>query len=132
MTLAAELGITVAQVGAIGWSDTSVREQTAGAYAHEVTDLSHAIRAYRRAEGGVLITGGTGAGTNGGAEGDDERAAKKRRNGVAAICRCENPRRIRVAHSVWEAGPITWGVCGAPFYDPSEDLDEDDAAEDDE
>ena len=119
--VAEELGIEVAQVGAIGWSDTTVPTPTVDAYTDEVTELSHAIRAYRRAEGGVLITGGS-AGEDDGQDGDSgEEAAKKRRNGVSAICQCHNPRRIRVALSVWEAGPITCGICSASFYDPTED-----------
>jgi len=61
-TVAEELGIHVAQVGAIGWSDTTVPEATINAYSHEVDELGHAIRAYRRAEGGRLLTPGTPGG----------------------------------------------------------------------
>lgn len=60
---------------------------------------------------------------------NDEKEAKKSRNGVAVICGCEQPRRVRVPWSVWEAGPITCGVCGQEFHDP--DTAEDDEEEDD-
>ncbi len=38
---------------------------------------------------------------------------KNNNNGVAARCGCD--RRIRVAESVLEAGPITCGLCGTDF-----------------
>lgn len=122
-TLAEELGIDVAQIGAIGWSDTAVPDTAVESYAQEIIELTQAIRAYRRAEGGVIITGGNGSGEDGDGhdESDEEREAKKRRNGVAVICQCDRPRRIRVAWSVWEAGPITCGVCDGEFYDPDDD-----------
>jgi len=124
-TVAEDLGIHVAQVGAIGWSDTTVPEATINAYSHEVDELGHAIRAYRRAEGGRLLTPGTPGGSDDGEQDDeDEKDAKKRRNGVALICGCATPRRIRLALSVADAGPITCGLCGEDFHDPdTEDAD---------
>lgn len=109
--VAEELGITVAQVGAIGWSDTTVPTTTSESYAAEVADLGQAIRAYRRAEGG--------------------REARKRRNGVALLCGCQPvARRIRLALSVAETGPITCGVCGHDFTDPDASTDHTDDFDD--
>lgn len=119
------MGIAVAKVGAIGWSETTVPGECVEAYAEEVAWLGLAIRAYRRAEGGGMVTGGSGPdsdadGDEGGDTDDGEAEAKKRRNGVPAICGCDKPRRIRVAWSVWEAGPIGCGLCGQDFYDPDQ------------
>ena len=125
--VAEELGITVAQVGAIGWSDTTVPTTTTDAYAVEVADLGQAIRAYRRAEGGrMLPTDPNGGDADGDADDGEEedREAKKRRNGVALLCGCQPvARRIRLALSVAETGPITCGVCGHNFTDPDVSTD---------
>lgn len=130
-TTAHEMGITATKVGAIGWSETTVPDECADEYAAEIIELGLAIRAYRRAEGGGMVgTGGHDEGDEVEDQDDDEeKEAKKRRNGVAAICGCDKPRRVRVAWSVWEAGPITCGVCGHEFHDPDHD---EQSAQDDE
>ena len=92
--LAEELGLVVAKTGNIGWSDTSVPDATAALYRAELRRLDAALVAYRHADHG---RGG--------------RASNN--NGVAARCQCD--RRIRVADSVLEAGPITCGLCGGDF-----------------
>lgn len=141
--MAEELGITVAQVAAIGWSETTVPTTTSEAYAVEVDDLGQAIRAYRRAEGGRLLPTDPNGGESGDADADGEdeedREAKKRRNGVALLCPCQPvARHIRLALSVAEAGPITCGICGHDFTDPdtstndTHDNDEDDTDQDEE
>lgn len=122
-TVAEEMGVHVAQVGAIGWSATTVPEATLEEYATEVVELGLAIRAYRRGEWGGMVRTGPDNGADSDGQGDgetdgDEREAKKRRNGVVAVCACDKPRRIRVAWSVWESGPIGCGVCGIDFHDP--------------
>ncbi|MGH3191604.1 MAG: hypothetical protein ACRDOU_26780 [Streptosporangiaceae bacterium] len=94
--LAEELGLTVAKTGSIGWSETTVPGEAAALYRAELRRLDDALVAYRRAE---LVTG-RGGRTNS-------------NNGVAARCECG--RRIRVAESVLEAGPITCGLCGGDF-----------------
>lgn len=109
--LAQEMGITVTQDGARGWSATTVPAQTADEYAPQLAALTEAITAYRRAE---APSGGTG---------------KTSRNNPAATCGCEPARRIRVARAVLAAGPILCGVCGTEFTtdDPSDpDVDNDD------
>jgi hypothetical protein len=94
--LAEELGLVVAKTGNIGWSDTTVPDATAALYRAEVRRLDEALVAYRRAE----LGNGRGGRPN-------------NNNGVAARCECG--RRIRVAESVLEAGPITCGLCGTDF-----------------
>jgi hypothetical protein len=93
--LAEELGITVEKDGSIGWSKTTVPDATAALYRAELARLDKALVAWRHADGA-----GRGGRTNS-------------NNGVAALCGCG--RRIRVAESVLEAGPITCGLCGSDF-----------------
>lgn len=100
--LAEELGITVEKDSSIGWSKTTVPDVTAALYRAELRRLDDALVAWRHADG---------AGRGGRANSN---------NGVAAVCGCG--RRIRVALSVIEAGPITCGLCGGDF---SADLPED-------
>ena len=90
--LAGELGLAVARAGS---SSTTVPDATSALYRAELRRLADALVAYRRLEPGGL--GGR----------------KNNNNGVAARCGCE--RRIRVAESVLEAGPITCGLCGTGF-----------------
>lgn len=93
--LAEELGLAVTKASSIGWSNTTVPDATAAAYRVELRRLGDALVAYRRLE-----PGGRGG-------------RKNNNNGVAARCGCD--RRIRVAESVLEAGPITCGLCGTDF-----------------
>jgi hypothetical protein len=92
--LAEELGLTAARTGTIGWSDTTVPDVTAALYRGELRRLDAALVAYRHHD---HARGGRG----------------NSNNGVAARCQCD--RRIRVAASVLEAGPITCGLCGSDF-----------------
>jgi hypothetical protein len=92
--LAEELGLTVARRGSDGWTDTAVPDATAALYRAELRRLEAALVAYRRFE-------------------PARRGRTNSNNGVAALCGCG--RRIRVAVSVLEAGPITCGLCGSDF-----------------
>jgi hypothetical protein len=92
--LAEELGLDVAKIGSIGWSATTVPDATAAVYRAELRRLEAALVAYRHVESG-----------RGGRTSNN--------NGVAARCGCG--RRIRVAESVLNAGPITCGLCGSAF-----------------
>jgi hypothetical protein len=97
--LAGELGLEVAQAPGIGWSTTTVPAGTAAAYAGVIDQLRAALTLYRRAEAGH------GAGSAGG--------RKSSNNPLPCLCTC--PRRIRVAPTVLEAGPIICGVCDQEF-----------------
>ena len=68
---------------------------TAALYLAELRRLDDAVVAWRQADGA-----GRGGRTSS-------------NNGVAAVCECG--RRIRVAVSVLEAGPVTCGLCGSGF-----------------
>jgi hypothetical protein len=93
--LAAEVGIEVARVPSLGWSQTTVPDATAAAYQAELQHLEAAITAFRHAE----------------PRGRGGRASSN--NGVSARCGCG--RRIRVAASVLALGPVTCGICGEDF-----------------
>ena len=104
-TLARELGLEVASVQPIGWSATTVPEQTAAAYASQLEDLAAALVLWRRQE----HRSGSGP---------------RSRNLLAASCDCG--RRIRVAKTTLAEAPILCGACAQPFApaDPDDqDLD---------
>lgn len=92
--LAEEVGIEVSKDPRIGWSPTRVPDSTREAYGEVIAELGRALRLHRNSEA-------TGAG------------APKKPGPPACVCECG--RRIRVAPSVLEAGPITCGACGTDF-----------------
>jgi len=97
--LAEEVGIEVTKDPRIGWSPTHVPEHTRAAYTDTLRDLDAALGLHRARE----------------TPGDPTGKTK-----TPPPCVCECGRRIRVAPSVLDAGPITCGVCGTPFQ-PEED-----------
>ncbi|MET8424511.1 hypothetical protein [Nocardia sp. NPDC004860] len=88
--LGEELGLALQRHDKIGWSVTSVPEQTGNLYRDELEELAFALVAYRRRE----------------PNGRDGR--KSNNNGVSAGCGCG--RKIRVPRSAYDAGPIYCGV----------------------
>lgn len=94
--LATELGLTVERDPVIGWSITTVPETTAEEYEHEVGALGAALTAHRLAD--IHRDGRTSS-----------------NNGLVATCECDPPRRIRIARSTYETGPVTCGVCESDF-----------------
>ncbi|MFJ4651490.1 hypothetical protein ACIP5Y_09485 [Nocardia sp. NPDC088792] len=93
--LGEELGLTLAQHPKIGWSMTTVPDDTRDRYRDELEELAFALVAYRRREP------------------DPRGGRKSSNNGVAAACDCG--RKIRVSRSAYEAGPIYCGNCDSPF-----------------
>lgn len=102
--IAEDLGIAVEKDPRLGWSPTSVPDTTRDIYAGAIAELARALRMRRTSEPG-------GAG-------------KPKKPGTPA-CVCPCGRRIRVAVSVREAGPIVCGVCDAEFRpeEPAADPD---------
>jgi hypothetical protein len=92
--LARELGLDVTIQPPIGWSHTTVPEQTAGVYAGQLEQLAAALVLWRRLELRV------GSGT-------------RSRNLLACTCGCD--RRIRVAKATLAEAPILCGACAEPF-----------------
>ena len=99
--LAEELGIEVTKDQRIGWSPTTTTDATRDAYADVIDQLGHALRLRRAVELGA------GEGT------------KKKPGLPACVCGCG--RRIRVALSVLELGPIHCGTCEQEFLPESTD-----------
>jgi hypothetical protein len=99
-TLARELGLDVSTVKPIGWSATTVPEQTAGAYAGQLEELQTALVLWRRQEHRI----GTGP---------------RSRNLLAAACGCG--RRIRVAKATLAEAPILCAACQQPFQPAEHD-----------
>ncbi|MDM4723500.1 hypothetical protein QTQ03_29420 [Micromonospora sp. WMMA1363] len=94
--LAREVGLNVEQGPKFGWAVTHVPGDTAHRYAQQIEAIRGALVAVRRPESRATSTGRTSS-----------------NNPVAALCAC--PRRIRVAPSVLEQGPITCGMCEQDF-----------------
>ncbi|MER6816458.1 hypothetical protein ABT299_44955 [Spirillospora sp. NPDC000708] len=119
--LAMELGLTVARVDPIGWSGTDVPDTTADEYADELAKLGAVIRAHRRSEHTAFTIGAGGGGEDGEEAGGAEDVRTSNNNGVAALCGCQPPRRIRIAPSVLALGEIECKVCEETFMDPDEE-----------
>jgi len=92
--LAGELGLEVACVKPIGWSATTVPDQTAASYAGQLEELRAALVLWRRQEARI------GSGT-------------RSRNLLACVCACG--RRLRVAKATLAEAPILCGACEQPF-----------------
>ena len=96
---AREVGISVEQTTA-GWTDTGLAVGTSVRYATELRELREQLAQLpaRREEPRAATVG---------------RASNN--NPVPARCGCSPSRRIRVAPSVMELGPITCGICQQAF-----------------
>jgi hypothetical protein len=98
--LARELGLEVTAVKPIGWSATTVPQQTASVYAGQLEELQAALVLWRRQEHRI------GSGT-------------RSRNLLAAACGCG--RRIQVAKATLAEAPILCGLCAQPFEPDDQD-----------
>jgi hypothetical protein len=93
--LAGELGLVASKDDKLGWSSCTMPASTQDTYRQVLDELGAALVAFRH---------------------PDELATRQRtssNNGLALACAC--PRRIRVAGSVVEEGPIWCGVCDTAF-----------------
>lgn len=109
-------GLTLDRDPVIGWSLTTLGDDTADTYADTIAALGLAIRAHRLGVDWSRVAGGAGdksAAPADDEDGDDE--GKKPRNGYSLTCGCEPARRIRVSASTYEAGAIACRVCGDDF-----------------
>jgi hypothetical protein len=113
-----EFGLTLTHTRGLGWSDSQLSDTTASRYTDQVAQLEGAIIAYRRGEGGAqIITGGDEDGAQGEGDGAEEgESTTKPKNGYAPVCGCG--RKIRVAATTYDAGPILCGLCGTAFAIP--------------
>jgi hypothetical protein len=96
---AAQLGLEVYDAHGTGWSLTTVPDPMATQYAGTIESLGDALKGWE------LPVPASRA----------RRTAADMRNGVAAYCQCQPPRRIRVAESVLDRGEIMCEICCQPF-----------------
>lgn len=102
--VAEEIGLDVAKHPRIGWSLTTLRPETAEAYAVEIEGLratQEATRNARRRWGG------------------EEKAAARKRTMWA--CGCSEPRRFALAKREAEKAPIICAACESEFKETSDD-----------
>ncbi len=110
---AIEVGLTVEQMNPYGFAKTAVPPATAARYTTEIEQLATAMRIARRVPRSALGTTESdqqiGADQDGGDVGGEAPRAKVK----PAECGCG--RRMRMAPSVLDKGPVTCGVCGSEF-----------------
>lgn len=94
--LGEEMGLVIEKTGNIGWSGTTVPDETAKRYAKVIADLDKAMKFYRQGQSG------------------GRRKPKKAK--PPATCGCA--RKIRVSASVLDKAPIVCGGCGENFKLP--------------
>lgn len=95
-TLAKELGLNVDKHDKFGWTVCALADHTPIRYAVQLTTLENVLRLYRHPEPVGVIK---------------ERDSSN--NGLSCVCECG--RKIRIAKSVFEAGPIVCCVCDGAF-----------------
>lgn len=96
--LANEVGLEVEKADKIGWSRTTVHDETRDAYARPLSALAAAMNMYRHPE--------------------HQQENKRVNSNNGLTCECSCPRKIRVAAQVYSLGPITCGVCCDNFTSP--------------
>ncbi|HEY2279967.1 MAG TPA: hypothetical protein VGI00_16520 [Streptosporangiaceae bacterium] len=127
VTLAAELGLRGPEVPdkITGWSHCTLHGQAAYeawagvTAAIDAARLPFLIDLARPARPG----GGDGTGGDGQDQGDGEDGQPAKRGGrrVAVECGCQpEPRRLQLTPKQIEDGPITCGLCSAPFEQPED------------
>jgi len=95
---AIELGLECTQAGTAGWSDTRLRPATVALWGPQLAQLREAITAWRQTETAPNRLGAGRPSNN---------------NGAVLTCGCG--RRIRVAPSIADLGPIWCGLCRQAF-----------------
>jgi hypothetical protein len=115
--IAQELGIEVTHDESLGWSSTTMPDDTAAIYSEAIMDLDAAMVAYRYGLEGFTFgtpTAGGAVGTSGTIRLPKVTTGRKsNNNGISASCGCG--RKIRVSRSTLELGSIACGICGEAF-----------------
>ncbi len=109
-SIAEELHIEVHHDKDLGWSTTTLPEETANMYEAAIFELDMAITAYRA---GAVISTGTTSGQPTATPTPRKGGRASSNNGVSLTCNCN--RRIRVSNTVAEMGGITCNLCGGEF-----------------
>jgi hypothetical protein len=78
--------------GGSGWNDTAMPDKTARAYRAEIESIRRALKRW-----------------------EPPAPLRSARPDAIAWCACPSPRRLRMANTVYSAGPVICGVCQQPF-----------------
>lgn len=111
--LAAEVGIDVAKDPRIGYSVTSIQDETVAAYADTIMDLVLTLDHVRVMPALVAVPADVPTATVPAGSTALAPAPVARRRG--AQCRCDTPREVHIARAALAQAPILCGLCLAPF-----------------
>jgi hypothetical protein len=103
-TLAAELGMTAAKDDKLGYSPCTLNPDTTTHYTDVIARLGRALGAFRHPEPVGIAKGRTN-------------------NNNPIPCECECPRKIRIAPTVLDEGPVGCGTCRTWFLPEEFDRD---------
>ena len=114
--IAEEFGIVVEHSATLGWSTTTVPDETQAKYETALLELDACITAHRKGFEALLAPAPGEPNKAGGTIRTGSKSKGGRRDtGVSVSCQCENPRRLRLARSTFEAGAIVCSNCGEEF-----------------
>ena len=115
--VAAEVGLRPRRFDPYGFARTELTPATAETYADVIAGIGARMRLARGlpVQRAVGIEGGVEGIAGGGREADGGRRKGSRSGQPAAECGCEPGRKLRMAPSVLERGPVICGLCGSEF-----------------
>lgn len=114
--LAAEVGINVTKDKRIGYSITSIPEETISKYFAEIMTITTALQHVRVMPAMVEIPTAAPVGTGGDGNTGTRTISPVpviRRRG--ALCKCDVPREVHISRAALAEAPILCGMCLAPF-----------------
>ena len=101
-----------------GFAATKLTSAAKERYAPTIERLGEAMRIARQIERGVKVGVEAEGELGGGKEADGAEQGRDRNPAVASMCGCG--RRMRMAPSVYEQGPVVCTLCGVAFRDGAE------------
>jgi len=113
---AEQLGLAVTTAPRLGWARTSLTTRAAEEHRDAIERLAQAMRLSRTVDRDTGRRSGQGRDPERGEPASSEHGnepAARTRNGVGAACGCG--RRLRMAASVLDQGPVLCGRCGTEF-----------------
>jgi hypothetical protein len=112
--LAAEVGISVERDPKIGYSITSMPDETSAKYMDTILMITTELQHVRRMPALVRVpTAAPTGGAGGTAVAPAPVVPVRKRPG--ARCQCDTPREVQIARAALAQAPILCGVCLAPF-----------------
>lgn len=115
---AREVLLTAEPMPPYGFAATKLTPKAEERYCATIERLDNAIRIARQIGKGVKVGVEAEGQLGGGREGGTVERDAKRNDSVTALCECN--RRLRMAPSVYQQGPVICGVCGSAFRDGAE------------